>query len=100
MLEADPQAPNGVTLGGGNVRKRGRWTITPQGLACVAWPQHLLPLQALTVQLVDARAVGSVKAAMARKLNELANIVSVRCFGSPYLLVEVACWCGQHTPAG
>ncbi|PNW88103.1 hypothetical protein CHLRE_01g014300v5 [Chlamydomonas reinhardtii] len=75
VLEADPQAPNGVTLGGGNVRKRGRWTITPQGLACVAWPQHLLPLQALTVQLVDARAVGSVKAAMARKLNELANIL-------------------------
>eukprot|EP00198_Chlamydomonas_reinhardtii_P000562 XP_001689897.1 predicted protein [Chlamydomonas reinhardtii] len=54
VLEADPQAPNGVTLGGGN---------------------HLLPLQALTVQLVDARAVGSVKAAMARKLNELANIL-------------------------
>ncbi|KAG2447114.1 hypothetical protein HYH02_007861 [Chlamydomonas schloesseri] len=75
VLEADPQSPLGVTLGGGAVKRRGRWTITPQGLASLAWPEHLLPLQVLTVQLVDARAVGSVKAAMARKLNELANIL-------------------------
>ncbi|KAG2444381.1 hypothetical protein HXX76_001137 [Chlamydomonas incerta] len=75
VLEADPQSANGVTLGGGAVKKRGRWTITPQGLASAAWPEHMLPLQVLTVQLVDARAVGSVKAAMARKLNELASIL-------------------------
>ncbi|KXZ53202.1 hypothetical protein GPECTOR_7g1095 [Gonium pectorale] len=51
VLEADPGSPHGVALGGGRV----------------------LPHQVLPVQLVDARALGSVKAALGRQLAEMSS---------------------------
>ncbi|GLI64733.1 hypothetical protein VaNZ11_008100, partial [Volvox africanus] len=71
ILEADLNAPHGVALADGSRGKRGRWLITSQGLASVKWPAHVLSLQLVNVQLLDARAVKSVRDVLGYKLAEI-----------------------------
>ncbi|GIL49435.1 hypothetical protein Vafri_5770 [Volvox africanus] len=71
ILEADLNAPHGVALADGSRGKRGRWLITSQGLASVKWPAHVLSLQLVNVQLLDARAVKSVRDVLGYKLAEV-----------------------------
>ncbi|GIM00307.1 hypothetical protein Vretimale_5455 [Volvox reticuliferus] len=70
ILEADLNTPHGVALADGSRGKRGRWLITSQGLASVKWPSHVLSLQLVNVQLLDARAVKSVRDVLGYKLAE------------------------------
>ncbi|GIL49438.1 hypothetical protein Vafri_5770 [Volvox africanus] len=76
ILEADLNAPHGVALADGSRGKRGRWLITSQGLASVKWPAHVLSLQLVNVQLLDARAVKSVRDVLGYKLAEVRGKVA------------------------